>query len=161
MFPNLDFEFRPFAQSWQVSFANDPTVSYWLSKISHVVPILQGTMIQLHRANFIAGIRLAHLGSSAESEATHLQRLLHYVTRVKHFNKCRGYSDRLEIKSRALSADNAVQYQGKKSALLRVPNHNFWYGRQEETAFQLVVFESNKCGFESSQKLRLCPCREA
>lgn len=34
MFPDLDFDtFKPLSKSWQESFANDPTVPHWLSKI--------------------------------------------------------------------------------------------------------------------------------
>ncbi|KAJ5386446.1 Restriction endonuclease type I HsdR N-terminal [Penicillium cosmopolitanum] len=138
MFPDLDFDtFKPLSKSWQESFANNPTVPHWLRT------------------------RFAHIGRNEEDGATRLGLLLHYAIRVKHFNRCRGYSDRLEIKSRTPFSNNAVQYQGKESSVLRAPDHSLWYGSEEEAAVQLVVFETYKCDFECSQKLRLCPCCEA
>lgn len=115
----------------------------------------------LHEANFVAGTRFTHIGRNEEDGATRLGLLLHYAIRVKHFNSFRGYSDRLEIKSRTPFSDNAVQYQGKESSVLRAPDHSLWYGSEEEAAVQLVVLETDKCDFECSQKLRLCPCCEA
>jgi hypothetical protein len=50
--------------------------------------------------------------------------------------------------------------QGRKFTMLRVPDHtsSLWYDGHELAAVRLVVFESEKWGFEVCRRLSLWPC---